>query len=60
MKGSKTKGKFTIKRYQIPIWIFNKDISKWHVKAIRTVLDEGRGLPPLETQVMVNSEEESN
>ena len=59
MKGSKTKGKLTIKSYQIPT-LFDRDIFKQHGKAIRAVLDQGRGLSLLEIQVMVNSEEESN
>ena len=59
MGGSKTKGKFTIKRYQIPT-LFNRDIFKRHVKAIRSMLDQGRGLLLSEIQVIVNREEESN
>ena len=58
MKGNKTKGKLTIKRYQSPT-LFDRVIFKQHVKAIRGV-DQGRGLSLLEIQVMVNSEEESN
>ena len=43
MEESKTKGKFTIKRNQMPT-LFNRDIFKLHVKQIRSALDQGRGL----------------
>ena len=59
MEGSKTKAKFTIDRYQISP-LFNRDIFKWHVKAIRALLDQGGSLSLSEIQVMVKSEEESN
>ena len=59
MEGSKTKGKLTIKRYQIPA-LFNRDIFKWPVKAMITMPDRGRGLSLSEIQIMVNGEEESN
>ena len=59
MEGSKTKGKLTIKRYQIPA-LFNRDIFKRPVKAMRTMPDRGRGLSLSEIQIMVNGEEESN
>ena len=56
MERSKRNGKFTIKRYQIPIFLFLLQ----HVKEITTVLDQERGFSLSETQVMVNCEEESN
>ena len=59
MVGSRTKGKFTVKRYQIPT-LFNTVIFKRHVKAIRQVQDEGIGLLLSEIHVIVNSEEDSN
>ena len=59
MEGSKTKAKFTIDRYQI-LSLFNRDIFKQHVKAIRALLDQGGSLSLSEIQVMVKSEEESN
>ena len=59
MEGSKTKGKFTIKRYQIPT-LFNRDIFKRPGKAMRPMPDRGKGLSLSEIQIMVNSEEESN
>ena len=59
MVGSRTKGKFTIKRYQIRT-LFNRVIFKRHVKAIRQVQDQGRCLSLSEIPVIVNSEEEFN
>ena len=59
MEGSKTKAKFTIDRYQISP-LFNRDIFKRHVKAIRALLDQSGSLSLSEIQVMVESEEESN
>ena len=59
MVGSRTKGKSTVKRYQIPT-LFNRVIFKRHVKAIRQVQDEGIGLLLSEIHVIVNSEEDSN
>ena len=59
MEGSKTKAKFTIDRYQIPP-LLNRDIFKWHVKAIRALLDQSGSLSLSEIQVMVESEEEYN
>ena len=56
---SKTKARFTIDRYQI-LSFFNRDIFKWHVKAIRALLDHGGSLSFSEIKVMVESEEESN
>ena len=52
MEGSKGKGKFTIKRYQIPT-LFNRDTFKRQVKEIRTMLDQGRGLSLSEIQFML-------
>ena len=40
--------------------MFNRDIFKRHVKVIRAVPDQGRGLSLSDIQVMVNGEEESN
>ena len=59
MEGSKTKAKFTIDRYQI-LSLFNRDIFKWHVKAIRALLDQSGSLSLSEIQVMVETEEEHN
>ena len=58
-EGSKTKAKFTIDRYQISL-LFNRDIFKRHVKAIRALLDQSGSLLSSEIQVKVKSEEESN
>ena len=59
MVGSRTKGKFTVKRYQIPT-LFNRVIFKRQVKAIRQVQDQWIGLSLSEIHVIVNREEESN
>ena len=59
MEGRKTKGKFTIKRSQIPT-LFNRNIFKRYMEAIRAVLDQVRGLSLSEIQAMINSAEESN
>ena len=50
MEGSKTKGKFTIKRYQITT-LFNRDIFKRPGKAMRPMPDRGKGLSLSEIQI---------
>ena len=45
--------------YYLHYCTFDRNISKRHVKIIRTVLDQGRGLLLPEIQFMVNSEEDS-